>query len=32
VLARSLAKQPSQYFDHDGVSVIDLATMHRIQR
>jgi len=31
-LARSLAKQPSPYFDHDGVSVIDLATMHRIQR
>jgi hypothetical protein len=28
VLARSRAKQPSQYFDHDGVSVIDLATVN----
>jgi hypothetical protein len=32
VLARNLVKQPFQYFDHNGVPVIDLATMHRIQR
>ena len=32
VLARNLVKQPFQYFDHDGVPVIDLATMQRMQR
>jgi hypothetical protein len=32
VLARNLAKQPFQYFDHDGAPVIDSATMHRIRK
>jgi hypothetical protein len=30
VLARNLAKQTFQYFDHDGAPVIDFASMHRI--
>jgi hypothetical protein len=32
VLARNLAKQPFQYFDHDGAPVIELATVHRIRK
>jgi hypothetical protein len=32
VLARNLAQQPFEYFDHEGAPVIALATMHGIRK